>query len=211
MFSATTASYLEAIDLHRWLRSRRSVRRFKPSQVAAEVLERILQTATWAPNAHNRQPWRFVHLASTESRQKLVAAMSADFERVLRDEGKSEADIAAQLQRSRDRVLEAPEAILLCLDTDALDKYEDATRTHGEYLMGVQSVALAGGQLLLAAHAEGLAGVWICAPLFTPIEVAKALELESNWQAQGLILLGYPAKSSEPKPRVPVPELKRIL
>jgi coenzyme F420-0:L-glutamate ligase/coenzyme F420-1:gamma-L-glutamate ligase len=205
------AHQLEALDLHGWLRSRRSVRRFQQKQIPAEILKRILETATWAPNAHNRQPWRFVQLSSAESREKLVGAMSADFERVLRAEGKSEVDIAAQLQRSHDRVIEAPEAILLCLDTDTLDKYEDAARTQGEYLMGVQSIALAGGQLLLAAHAEGLAGVWICAPLFTPAEVAKALELHSSWQAQGLILLGYPAKLGEPRPRNSVSDLKRKL
>jgi coenzyme F420-0:L-glutamate ligase/coenzyme F420-1:gamma-L-glutamate ligase len=205
------ANQLEALDLHEWLRSRRSVRRFQQKQIPAEIFNRILETATWAPNAHNRQPWRFVQLVSVESRKKLVGAMSADFERVLRAEGKSEADVAAQLQRSHDRVLEAPEAILLCLDVDTLDKYEDATRTQGEYLMGVQSVALAGGQLLLAAHAEGLAGVWICAPLFTPADVAKALELQSSWQAQGLILLGYPAKLGEPRPRKSVLDLKRKL
>ncbi len=207
----TAAKQLEELNLNEWLRSRRSVRRFRPDKVPAEMLDRILETATWAPNAHNRQPWRFVQLASVESREKLVGAMSADFERVLRAEGKSESDIAVQLQRSHDRVLEAPEAILLCLDIDMLDKYEDAPRTHGEYLMGVQSVALAGGQLLLAAHAEGLAGVWICAPLFTPAEVAKALELQSSWQAQGLILLGYPAKLGEPRPRNLISSLRRKL
>ena len=36
--------------------------------------------------------------------------------------------------------------------------------------MGTQSVALAGLQLLLAAHAEGLGGTWICWPLFAPDE-----------------------------------------
>lgn len=191
------------IELHAWLRSRRSVRRFLPQRVAAETLARVLETATWAPNAHNRQPWRFVILESAESRAKLAGAMGAEFERVLRAEALSEPEVLAQSQRSRERLLEAPAAVLLCLDTSVLDKYEDAGRTQGEALMGAQSVALAGGQLLLAAHAEGLGGVWICAPLFVPAEVQRALDLPQSWQAQGLIFLGYAAKPVSPKARQP--------
>jgi nitroreductase len=110
------------IELHAWLRSRRSVRRFLPQPVAAETLARILETATWAPNAHNRQPWRFVILESPESRAQLAGAMGAEFERVLRAEALSEAEVLAQSQRSRTRLLEAPAAVLLCLDTSVLDK-----------------------------------------------------------------------------------------
>lgn len=200
------AGVLNPQDLHNWLRSRRSVRRFLRKPVAPEILTRLLETATWAPNAHNRQPWGFVHLESAESRGALAGAMGAEFETVLKTEGLSSVEIAAQLKRSRDRLLEAPEAVLLCLDESTLDRYADEGRTRGEYLMGVQSVALAGGQLLLAAHAEGLAGVWICAPLFTPTAIQEALKLPSGWQAQGLILLGYPAKEPAARPRQPVAE-----
>lgn len=176
-----------------------------------EVLQRVMETATWAPNAHNRQPWRFVQLASPESRQKLSAAMNAQFEKALGAEGANAEERDLKIKRSRDRVLEAPEAILLCLDTKILDSYQDENRAHGEYLMGVQSVALAGGQMLLAAHAEGLAGVWMCAPLFAPAEVGQALGLPPSWQAQGLILLGYPAKAAEARSRLSFTEVSKKL
>jgi F420 biosynthesis protein FbiB-like protein len=205
------ADPLNPQDPHSWLRSRRSVRRFRPEKIPAENLQRVLDTATWAPNAHNRQPWRFVQLSSVSSREALVGAMEAEFETALKAEGLSAEKIEAQLKRSRARILEAPEAILLCLDTEVIDKYEDESRDRGEYLMGVQSVALAGGQLLLAAHAEGLAGVWICAPLFTPDLVGRELGLQAGWQAQGLILLGYAANEAENKPRLSISEVFKKL
>lgn len=198
-------------DLHTWLRSRRSVRRFRAEAVPGDAVTRILETATWAPNAHNRQPWRFVQLSSRASREALAGAMGAEFRKTLQAEGLTEEGISAQLDRSRARILEAPEAILLCLDIDVLDKYEDPARTQGEYLMGVQSVALAGGQLLLAAHAEGLAGVWICAPLFTPAEISRALGLPETWQSQGLVLLGYPVKMPEQRPRKDVLDVTKVV
>ena len=190
-----------AISLHDFLRSRRSVRRFAPRPVDEALVARLLETATRAPNAHNRQPWRFVHLKSEASRLQLAAAMAPEFRAALESEGLDGDAIEAQLARSRARIEEAPEAILLCLDSSVLNTYEDANRSRGEHLMGVQSVALAGGQLLLAAHAEGLGGVWVCAPLFVPGEVAATLDLDANWEAQGLLLLGYPAKESEPRTR----------
>ncbi len=202
---------LTSQDLHTWLRSRRSVRRFRPDSVPDGVIMRILETATWAPNAHNRQPWRFVQLSSRQSRESLAGAMGIEFRKTLQAEGLSADEISAQLERSHARIMEAPEAILLCLDIDVLDKYEDSSRTQGEYLMGVQSVALAGGQLLLAAHAEGLAGVWICSPLFVPAEVSHALKLPESWQAQGLILLGYPVKVPEERPRNAVSNVTKKL
>lgn len=175
------------------------------------MITRILETATWAPNAHNRQPWRFVQLSSAESREKLTDAMASDFERALQAEGLDAEQITAQLKRSRDRITEAPEAILLCLDTSVLDKHEDEGRARGEHLMAVQSVALAGGQLLLAAHAEGLAGVWMCAPLFVPEEVRRALELPESWEAQGLILLGWRDKEGPHKERLDIGRVKRVI
>ena len=77
--------------------------------------------------------------------------------------------------------------------------------------MSIQSVALAGGYLLLAAHVVGLAGVWICAPLFTPDSVQKALKVPPNWLPQALILLGYPASPSRPRSRKPIKEITQFL
>lgn len=187
------------------------MRRFLTQPVAPDTITRILETATWAPNAHNRQPWRFVQLSSPESRQRLTNAMGPNFEKTLLKAGMTQEQAAAQVQRSRDRILEAPEAILLFLDAAALDEHVDEERASGEYLMGVQSVALAGGQLLLAAHAEGLAGVWMCAPLFTPGEVRRAFSLPDGWQAQGLILLGWGEKEAPDKERLDIGQVKRVV
>jgi F420 biosynthesis protein FbiB-like protein len=196
-----------AQSLHDFLRSRRSVRRFASRAVDKSLITRLLESAIRAPNAHNRQPWRFVLLKSDESRMKLAQAMAPEFQRALESEGLDAEAIATQLARSRARIAEAPEAILLCLDSSVLDTYADANRSRGEHLMGVQSVALAGGQLLLAAQAEGLGGVWVCVPLFVPEEVGKALDLEESWEAQGLLLLGYPAKDVEQRARNTVDDI----
>lgn len=183
------------------------MRRFLPEPVPEEVLERVLEAATWAPSAHNRQPWRFTLLSSPESRQALAEEMGADFKRDLLGDGMALESVETQVKRSRTRILEAPAAILLSLDPVDLDLYPDEKRQRAEYTMAVQSVAMAGGTLLLAAHAEGLGGVWICAPLFAQEAVRRALSLPVGWDPQGLVLLGFPAKSPAPRHRLPLQKI----
>ncbi len=197
---------MEPQALLQWLCSRRSVRRFKPDPVPEATIQRILETAAWAPSAHNRQPWRFVLVQSRENRQNLAEGMGAEFRQVLLADGLDPVEVENQVARSRDRILEAPVLVMLCLDPTDLDQYSDRARTQAEISMAAQSVALAGGTILLAAHAEGLGGVWVCAPLFAQETVRRALDLPSAWQPQGMILLGYPAKIPEPRPRRPYAE-----
>jgi nitroreductase len=60
-----------------------------------------------------------------------------------------------------------------------------------EVIMATQSVAAAGLQLLLAAHAEGLGSNWICWPLYAQGAVRDALILPESWEPQGMFFLGY--------------------
>jgi F420 biosynthesis protein FbiB-like protein len=146
-------------------------------------------------------------LTSPVAKICLVEALGEAFRRDLLADGLTEEQADLQLSHSRQRILSAPVAVLLCLDTALGDTYRDERRQQAESLMGVQSVALAGGQLLLAAHAEGLGGVWMCAPLFAPDAARSALELPAAWQPQALLLLGYPAQIPAPRPRRPLDEI----
>jgi F420 biosynthesis protein FbiB-like protein len=196
-----------AISLHQFLRSRRSVRQFTGAPIDPETLGRILETATYAPNAHNRQPWRFAVVQSLEAKARLAETMAVEFRGALEAEGLPEADIAAQIQRSKARTTGAPVVVVLCADFSVMDTHSDPARDEGERIMAMQSAALAGGQLLLAAHAEGLGGVWACAPLFAPGQVRAALDLPQEWEPQGMLLLGHPAGESKPRARRPVGEV----
>jgi F420 biosynthesis protein FbiB-like protein len=188
-------------DLHNFLRTRRSVRRFKPDPVADPLIETLLASATHAPSAHNRQPWRFVVVRDSFVKAQLANAMAEDFERDLRRDGVSEDKIDAQVQRSRNRMTSAPVIVMLCLDMSEMDSYPDEKRQQAERTMAMQSVAAAGLQLLLAAHAEGLGGVWVCAPLFAQETIQNTLKLSTNWEPQAMFYVGYPDSSPRSRER----------
>ena len=93
--------------------------------------------------------------------------------------------------------------IMLCLSMVDMDVYADERRNHQEYIMAVQSVAMAGQNILLAVYEVGLGACWMCAPLFCPDVVKEALNLPDDWQPQALLTVGYPAEMRE-KTRKPL-------
>ncbi|MBO9309444.1 MAG: nitroreductase family protein [Chloroflexi bacterium] len=183
--------------LYAIIESRRSVRRYTEQPIAPELVQRLLKAAIWAPSAHNRQPWRFVVLSSAEVRCKLAAAMGERLRADLTADGAAPELIERDVSRSYSRISGAPVAILVCLSMADMDRYPDERRSEAEYIMAVQSVAMAAQNLLLAAHAEGLGACWMCAPLFCPDVVRNVLNLPADWQPQALITLGYPAAARE--------------
>ncbi len=176
---------------------RRSIRRYQPGSVAREVIERLLAAAIWAPSAHNRQPWRFAVMESQLMKETLASAMGRRLRLDLEADHAPPDVIEKDVSRSYERITSAPVLIALCLSMVEMDVYPDERRNRSEYLMAVQSVAMAGQNLLLAAHDAGLGACWMCAPLFCPDIVREALNLPHDWQPQALLTLGYPAESRE--------------
>jgi len=198
---------LTSASLHQFLQSRRSIRRFTSQPVEDETLRRILTTASFAPSAHNRQPWRFCVIAQAEAKKRLAEEMANALKRELESDGVAAEEILKRTERSQKRINGAPVVVMLCADMSEMDVYADSRRQKAEYLIAAQSAANAGLQLLLAAHAEGLGGVWVCSPIFAQATVQTTLRLPAAWEAQAMFLLGYPAETPQAKERKPFNEI----
>lgn len=189
-------------EFHNFLRTRRSIRRFRPDPVPESVIEEILATATFAPSAHNRQPWRFVVVTQADVKTRLGQAVTGKMRADMQAEGASQTDIEKRAATSLRRMDEAPVVIVLCRD-----KTDVRINTYEEALMGIQSTAAAGLQLLLAAHAEGLGGNWACWALYAQEETRAALNLPESWEPQAFYFLGFPDEAPEAKDRKSVKEV----
>ncbi len=177
------------------LLERRSLRRYTDQPVPRALLERLLTAAIWAPNAHNRQPWRFTVVTESAMQRRLAEAMAARWEQDLLAAGADPTFTGRRAATSRQRISSAGALVLGCLTLVDMDHHSDPERQRLEGLMAAQSLALALGNLLLAAHHEGLAACWMCAPLFVPDLVRSVLTLPPDWEPQALITLGYPAET----------------
>lgn len=70
------------------IRTRRSIRVYKPGPVPREVMEELLEACLWAPSSRNQQSWEFAVLAG-EVMQKAKAILS----RKIRAEDKENPDL----------------------------------------------------------------------------------------------------------------------
>ncbi len=192
-----------------WIRDRRSIRRYRPEPLPAETIERLLDAARFAPSAHNRQPWRFAVLQDMADKERLATAMGAQLRADRLADHDDPAAIERDVARSYTRITGAPAVIAVCLTLAEMDSYPDARRTEAERLMAVQSTAMAVQNMLLLAHAEGLAACWMCAPLFCPDTVRAALGLPPDWEPQALITLGQPAAPGRRRERRSIAEFVR--
>jgi len=65
--------------------------------------------------------------------------------------------------------------------------------------------------MLLAAHAEGLGGVWVCSPLFVQETIQNILELPKTWEPQAMFFIGYPQDFPEVRERKSIQEISIFL
>lgn len=137
--------------------------------------------------------------------------MAEEFQRDLEKDKLPHDEIRKRVNRSRERIEGAPVVIVLCVDMSEMDQYPDTRRRKAEYLIAAQSVANAGMLLLLAAHAEGVGGVWVCSPLFAQEIVQKALNISGTWEPQAMFLLGYPDESPKARERKPLAEVVKFI
>jgi len=60
------------MDLETAIRSRRSIRKFKPDKIPRELILELVEAAQWAPSACNKQLWRFIAIEDDEIKEKLI-------------------------------------------------------------------------------------------------------------------------------------------
>ncbi len=62
------------MDVFEAINERKSIRRYKETEIEDEKLEKILESARIAPSAANRQEWKFLVVKNQETRNKLIDA-----------------------------------------------------------------------------------------------------------------------------------------
>jgi nitroreductase len=152
-------------------------------EIPRETIAELIEAAVWAPNHKMTQPWRF-SVVSGDAREQLgrVWAQAAVSSVPLEQRETFLAGETKKLSR-------APYVIVVSLRTDdnAIVAEEDLTAT-----------AAAVQNLLLAAHAKGLAAAWKSGKICYSGEVKRFLDLDPSDRIIALVYLGAVAME-EPK------------
>lgn len=186
------------------LRQRRSIRRFRGQPIPRSLLLQVLDAGRWAPSAGNTQPWRMILVSDAEARRGLVDGMARYLKEDIISKGATEEEVKSA-EESVEPLASAPSLIVACMTKEVFGARSD--RWMSEHTMGVQSVAAAIQNMLLAAHDVGLGGCWCSTPLLCPTTVRRALGIPQGVEPQAVIALGYSDETPEPPRRKPLAEV----
>jgi len=185
------------MDTYENIRSRRSIRHFKTDPIPQDVIERIMDAATWAPSAMNRQRWKF-YVLTEELRYRLASIHNPLFEQMepaLRERYGDEG-----VEKRRDLYTDfagAPVAVV------CFTEYTKET-----YKPDLISASLACENLVLAANAEGLGSLMMTSSLALSDEISFLCGVDQKkMEPVMVILLGY----ADEKPEAPERRKNRVV
>jgi iodotyrosine deiodinase len=170
---------------HEVMRKRRSVRMFSDRPVSRETIEWIVGAAGWAPSGANKQPWRFVCVQDPALKREIRLAAEEE-ERAFYASRASKTWLEDLAPLGTDDNKEYLEVAPWLIVVFRLTRGDDGGRVY----YGDESVGIATGMLLTAAHHAGLATL-----THTPSPMrflAEVLGRPANERAYMLIPVGYP-------------------
>lgn len=166
------------------IRSRRTSLLMDPDdEVPTDLIELLIELATWAPNHKRTWPWRFSVLTGAaryrfgEALAAVAAVDGASIEKVAKLRGKYARSAAVVL-------------VWVALDPDPMRAKEDR-----------DAVAAAVQNLLLAATSFGLGNYWATVPEDLCDAARRFARLDPDHDLVALVYLGWPTGESPAPPR----------
>lgn len=152
--------------------ARTSVRQFSPQQVSKDDLTTLVKAGMAAPSGMNLQPWQFIVVT-----------------------GRAELDKLAEKLQYAQMLKQANAAIVVCGDQNITGG------DNPKYCFWMEDCSAATENILLAAQALGLGGVWTAAhPYKERMDwVTTCLGLPKNILPLCVIPIGYPSGDIQPK------------
>ena len=193
------------MDVSEAIRTRRSIRKFKPDPIPEEKIKLLLESARLAPSGTNTQPWRFIVVRDDDTKTRLQRA--------------------AHNQR---HVKRAPVIIVCCADLQAFKEFpvrvdeliesgalpERTREVFIPYLKkgmstvtkdalmvaAAANVAIAVEHIVLQAVEIGLGTCWV--RWYEDNKVKEILDIPDHIEVMALLPVGIPDEDPAPRPRL---------
>jgi nitroreductase len=209
------------MDLFDAIQGRKSIRRFKQAPVPDEDIRKVLDAGRWAPSANNTQPWTFLVIKDKAVLQQMAEAVRTTIDRMIPyAESEKQAQRLAAYKGNYYTFFEhAP--VVIAVFMEAYDAGTDLLLKRMGYsvdevkrlrpLPGLQSVAAAIQNMLLAIHALGYGSCWMTGPLVAQESFETLLGYSKERFIAGLLPVGIPDEAGPARSRKPLDEIVRTI
>lgn len=201
------------MELLEAIKSRRSIRKFKPEPIAGNLITELLESGRMAPSGSNLQPTRYVVIKSEEARAKLKECTPCAF--VWQAPVVIAACIDTQVAATTEvRIRELMEAnafadtTLNSANDDDAEAYKKRRRAMDEstfkaYLTANAAIAI--DHITLRAIDLGLGSCWVM--MFDKEKAKSILNLDERYEVVALLPIGYPDQDPAQRPRISMNEV----
>jgi nitroreductase len=171
------------MDVSMAIHDRQSITDVRPDPVPREMVEKLLAAAVQAPNHYKVRPWRFIVL-SGDGLARLGKVIAESFATKF-----PQAPVEA-IEKESKKPLRAPLVIAVGVDQPGESKVLE--------IENICAAAAAVENLLLEAHALGLAAKWRTGEEARDPRVKEFLGLSPDQHLIAFIYIGYPMNTFEP-------------
>ena len=176
------------MDVFDAIKTRRSIRKYKPDPVNDEDLQKIIEAARWAPSWGNTQCWRFIVVRDADIKASIGDTLyKVRFEDGWLDNAAAEA------------IVQAPVLIAVCAQKGLAGFSPDGNPVTDREDWLLFDIALSVQNLILAARALSLGTVIIGD--FDHRKAAAILDVPVGYTLVTMTPLGYPDHTGQPPPR----------
>ena len=201
---------------------RRSVRKFTEQPISNEVIEQLIDSAIHAPSGKNQQNWHFVVVRNKQMIQDMVKLVETKHEKLLPFIADAEKQKAFKGSVGYHTVFKNAPVVVLVFAGPYPGPSDDMVAGPGltqqeidamkQTKPGVQNVAAAMQNLLLAAATLGYGTCWMTGPTYAGPEIAELVGFnKAGYSLAALTPLGVPAADGASPPRKPLAEVLTIV
>ncbi|MGH9030161.1 MAG: nitroreductase family protein [Acidimicrobiales bacterium] len=185
-------------DFFEVVHRQRACRTFSADRLEDDLVTKVLDAATFAPSAENRQPWVFVVVRDAGRRGEIAKLTLRAWEAGGRShsEGRLSPSLLEDVDRgARGAIFEAPVIVVVGGDTSNVD----VRVLEASVFPAIQN-------LLLAAGALGLGSALTTLPLVFSDQLAEIVGFPFEVRPMAVVPLGWPARPLGPPRRVGLSE-----
>jgi FMN reductase (NADPH) len=185
------------------LKSRRSIRAYKPDPIPDEYIQKIIEAARWAPSGGNSQPWEFIVIKKKELKDRIADLFIKSLDSVREAEltREKEMRVPALVGETKGPGFKnAPVLILLCGDPRVNEAFPLVVFQKYGHEVFISNLASAFLCMQLAAKALGLGSQWVSAAgSFMEDDLKELLNIPKGVKIYDMMAVGYPAYQLGPR------------